>query len=278
MSILELDIILLILAFFLLIIGSWQDLKTREVIDLIWIIMIGGGILIHSIQIILQIFADKTPTEYISVWILNILLAIIISLFLTFSGLGGEADRIAFVAIAVISPVSENIPLVIFPDPRYEILISITPRILGTFFNAYLIVFPIPFLIFSYNLINQRFHPDFYTLSNESKWIRFIIRFIGYPRLVQNLHKELEQKPWHFDFLEEFNEETGWRIIFRARLDTPEADLTRKKESISQIQAKKKKSVWVQPSLPFIFIIMVGYLIDLLVGNLIFLFMVLLVF
>ena len=271
MSILELDIILLILAFFLLIAGSWQDLKTREVIDLIWIIMIGGGILIHSIQI----FADKTPTEYILVWILNILLAIIISLFLTFSGLGGEADRIAFIAIAVISPVS--LPFFVLPDPRYEILISITPRILGTFFNAYLIVFPVPFLIFSYNIINQRFHPDFYTLSNESIWIRFIVRFVGYPRFVQNLQKELEERPWHFDFLEEFDEETGWRINFRVRLDTPEADLTRKKEFISQIRAKKKRSVWIQPSLPFIFIIMVGYLVDLLVGNLILMIMVLLV-
>lgn len=275
MALPELDFLLLILAFFLLITGSWQDLKTREVIDLLWIVMIGGGILIHSIQIILLILAQKAPTEYISLWILNILLAIVLALFLTFSGLGGEADRIAFIAIAVISPIS--LPIVVLPDSRYEFLISITPRILNTFFNAYLIAVPVPFLIFSYNIVKQRYNPDLYDLSNETILVRVIIRFIGYPRFVQNLYKELEQKPWHFDFLEEFDEEAGWRIIFKARLDTPEADLARKKEIISQIQAEKKKSVWIQPSLPFIFIIMLGFLIDLVVGNLIMLFMVLLV-
>lgn len=272
----ELNIILLILALFLLSIGAWQDLKTREVPDWIWLSMIGGGIIIHFFQLVLLILANETVLDYFMIWIINIAFALTLALFLTFSGLGGEADRIAFIAIAVISPISS--PLYLFQDPIYKEIITFTPRILGTFFNAYLIAFPVPFLIFCYNIVNQRSHPDFYILSNESKWSRFFIRFIGYPRQTQHLDKELDDKPWHFDFLEEFKEETGWQIIFRARLDTPEADFTRKKELISLIQAKEKGSVWITPSLPFIFILMFGYFVDILVGNLvlIFIFMVIL--
>ena len=81
-------------------------------------------------------------------------------------------------------------------------------------------------------------------------------------------------KPWHFDFLEDFTDETGWSVLFRVRLDTPEADLRRKQELISSIQITEKQSIWVQPSLPFIFILMLGFFAEILVGNLVLLFMV----
>ncbi|MFX1286194.1 MAG: A24 family peptidase C-terminal domain-containing protein [Promethearchaeota archaeon] len=270
----ELNIILLIFAFLFLSIGSWHDIKTREVADWIWLSMIVGGIVIHIFQLILLILAKETILEYFMIWVVNIGFSLGLALFLTFSGLGGEADRIAFIAIGFISPISP--PLILFQDPVYEILISITPRILGTFFNAYFIALPIPFLIFGYNVVNQRLYPDLYIISNESMWKRFSIRFIGYPRLTQNLAKELEERPWHIDFLEEFKEEGGWSISFRTRLDTPEADLTRKQNLISLIQITEKRSIWVQPSLPFIFILMLGFFIDILFGNLVLLFMVIL--
>ncbi|UCG90532.1 MAG: hypothetical protein JSU57_02025 [Candidatus Heimdallarchaeota archaeon] len=269
-----LNIILLFFVFLLLSIGSWHDIKTREVADWIWLSMIGGGIAVHILQIILLILAKEAVLEYFTTWTINVAFALSLALFLTFSGLGGEADRIAFIAIGFASPISP--PLLIFQDPVYKILIAITPRILGAFFNAYFITLPVPFLIFCYNIMNQRFHPDLYIFSNESIWKRFFIRFIGYPRQTRNLDKELKEKPWHFDFLEEVKEEKGWKIMFRARLDSPEADLTRKRELISLIQITEKRSIWVQPSLPFIFILMLGFFADILFGNLVLLFMVIL--
>ncbi|UCE12153.1 MAG: hypothetical protein JSV04_08080, partial [Candidatus Heimdallarchaeota archaeon] len=178
------------------------------------------------------------------------------------------ADRIAFIAIAVNSPIFQ--PLFVFSDPQYEILVVYTPRILSTFFNAYLLAIPVPFLIFAYNFINQYLHPEFYNLSNESRWTRFLIRFIGYPRHIEDLKEKMKKNPWHFDFLEEFQEKNGWQISFRVRLDKPEIDLNRKEEIISHAQSKEKISIWVQPSLPFIFILMLGYIADFIVGNILF--------
>ncbi|UCG03617.1 MAG: prepilin peptidase [Candidatus Heimdallarchaeota archaeon] len=270
----ELNLILLILTFFLLIIGSWQDLKTREVADWIWLTMIGGGIIIHIIQIILRILENEPPINYFVPVFFNIIFAITLAMFLTFSGLGGEADRIAYIAIGVASPISP--PFFIFQNPSYEILVKITPKILNVFFNAYLIAFPAPILIFCYNLVYQRLHPTLYALSNESVWTRIFIRFIGYPHQTLNLEKKLAEKPWHFDFLEKYSEETGWCVEFRARLDTPEADFTRKQEIISSIQSKNKTSIWVQPSLPFVFILLLGFVTDVLIGNLLLLLMMIL--
>jgi hypothetical protein len=271
---LELNVILLILTFLLLTIGSWQDLKTREVADWIWLAMIGGGILIHLIQIVIRILENDSPINYFVTVIINIIFAVTLTLFLTFSGLGGEADRIAYIAIGVASPIS--LPFIIFQDQSYEILITITPKILNVFFNAYLITLPVPILIFCYNLIYQRLYPDLYNLPNESIWTRFFIRFIGYPHQTQNIEGELMEKPWHFDFIEKFTEDIGWRVVFRTRLDTPEADFKRKQELISLIQSKDKSSIWVQPSLPFILFLLLGFIIEVLVGNLILLFMVIL--
>ncbi|MFW9903114.1 MAG: A24 family peptidase C-terminal domain-containing protein [Candidatus Thorarchaeota archaeon] len=270
----ELNVILLIFTFFLLTIGSWQDLKTREVADWIWLIMIGGGIVFHLVQIVIRILENESPINYIIPVVVNIIFAVTLALFLTLSGLGGEADRIAYIAIGVASPIS--FPLFILTDQSYEILITITPKILNIFFNAYLITLPVPILLFCYNLAYQRFHPDLYILSNESIWTRLFIRFVGYPHPTQNLDKEFREKPWHFDFIEEFKEDSGWRVEFRTRLDTPEADLKRKQELISLIQSKDKSSIWIQPSLPFISILLLGFITDTLVGNLILLFIAIL--
>ncbi|MFX1504569.1 MAG: A24 family peptidase C-terminal domain-containing protein [Promethearchaeota archaeon] len=268
----ELNVILLIFTIFLLIIGSWQDIKSREVADWIWLIMIGGGIIFHLVQIVIRILENESPINYIISVSINFIFAVTLALFLTFSGLGGEADRIAYIAIGIASPIS--LPIILFHEQSYEILITITPKIFNVFFNAYLIVFPVPILLFCYNFAYQRLHPDLYILSNESRWTRLFIRFIGFPHQTRNLEKELMEKPWHFDFMERFNEDIGWRVEFRTRLDTPEADFNRKQELISLIQSKDKSFIWIQPSLPFILILLLGFIIDALFGNLILLLMV----
>ncbi|MFX0172146.1 MAG: A24 family peptidase C-terminal domain-containing protein [Candidatus Hodarchaeota archaeon] len=263
----ELTSVLLVLSVLLLGIGAWQDLKTREVADWIWLSMIGAGILVHGLILLIRMVLGEEVIGYFMPWVINIIFAFILAIFLTILGLGGEADRIAFIAIAVITPISH--PLLVFSNPTYELLLSFVPKIFGVFCNAYLITLPIPLLLFLYNILYQFRYPDFYDLSYESsKWRRLSIRFIGYPHSTQFLANDFKQKPWHYDFLEEFDEETGWQMVFRARLDTPEADLARKQKTISTINLKNKDSIWIQPNLPFIFILMFAYLLEIIWGNL----------
>lgn len=272
---LEFNYLLLGLAFFLLGIASWQDFKSREVVDWIWYCMIGGGMLIHAIQVILLIITKESPVDYVNTWVFNFLFAFLLGLFIIFSGLMGEADGFALVAIAMITPVSQ--PIIAFTDPQYEIVIQFIPRILGTFFNAHLFAISAPLLILCYNLVNKRLNPKLYELPHESLWVRFAIRFVGYPHSTDNLSDEIEKTPWHFDFLEEFKDDSIWKIVFRPMLESPEADIQRKKDLISLLEAKEKKHVWIQPSSPGIFFLTLGFIADIFLGNIIMICMALIV-
>ncbi|NHJ00536.1 MAG: hypothetical protein EAX86_00260 [Candidatus Heimdallarchaeota archaeon] len=257
-----------------LFIGSWQDIHSREVTDLIWYILILGGIIIHLFQIRVFLISEIPPDSYIATWISNIGVGIFLVVFLTIFGLGGEADRIAFLVLAIISPI--NLPIFQVNNPNYSLISSVIPNILGTFFNAYFITLPVPLIIFLFNLFNQIANPKFYNFSHESKLSTFFLRFIGYPKSTVNLETLLEKNPWHFDFLEDYKEESGWFISYRIRLDTPEEDLKRKKRVLKKIQATNKSEVWIQPTFPFILLITLGYTLNVFWGNLIFLFVALL--
>jgi len=267
MSSSELNFLFLSIAILLLVVASWQDVQSREVVDWIWLGMAGGGIILHGLNLILLMLANLSPLSYFTRVIINIITAILLALFLSILGLGGEADRIAFVAIAIISPITS--PLFGYNDPRYELLSDILPRILGTFSNSYLVAIPVPLVIFSYNMIKKRSNPNFYDLPGESRRTRAIIQFIGYPRITIGLEQDLMTKPWHYDFLEEYSEARAWQISFRFQLDTPEADLARKQNQIEAVKATGKQLIWIQPSLPFILFISLGFLLDIVFGNVI---------
>ncbi len=275
MALLELNFLLLILAFILLGIATIEDFQSREVTEWIWLCMIAGGIIIHGLQLVLQIIGGESINDYLFTLIINIIFSFGLAIFILYTGLMGEADGIALIAIAVITPIIQ--PFITIADPRYEIVAKMLPRILGTFFNAHLFAISAPLLILLYNLINQRIHPYLYSLPNESLFVRFLLRFIGYPHLTQNLSEEIETKPWHYDFLEDFSDDSGWKIAFRVLLDTPEADLQRKKDLISLVKQEKKSSIWIQPTSPGIFYLMLGYLADLIFGNIIIILMALIV-
>ena len=197
----------------LLMVGSWQDIKNREIADWIWILMIGGGILIHAIQVFFIILSNNSPIDYLITWFMNLVFSITLALFMSFSGLGGEADRFAFIAIAAILPVS--LPFLMIPEPIMTFLFTYVPRIFGVFCNSYLIAIPIPFLIFGFNLINQYINPNYYFLSGESYLMKIIVRFVGYPRSTDLIKKEFDKEIWHYDFLEDLNEDNTWKIGFK---------------------------------------------------------------
>ncbi|MFW9856037.1 MAG: A24 family peptidase C-terminal domain-containing protein [Candidatus Thorarchaeota archaeon] len=265
----ELNLLLLSTVILLLSIASWQDIQSREVTDWIWFGIAGTGIILHGLSIIELVLASLSPIPYSLTIIINIITGTLIALFLSILGLGGEADRISFIAISTISPVTD--PLFGNIDARYEILIDILPRILGTFCNSYLAAITVPVVIFGYNLVKNRSNPHLYSLPDESQKTRLIIRFIGYPRNTSGLKNDLMTKPWHYDLLEEYSETRKWHVNFRFQLDSPEDDLARKRKIIEIIESTGKQVVWIQPSLPFILFITLGFLLDLVFGNVIFL-------
>ncbi len=265
-----LNLLIIIIAVILLSIAAYQDIKTRMVSDLIWICMIGSGSVLHMLQLITTLNSSNGAQEYLFSIFLNIIIALSLGIFLTLSALGGEADRIAFFAIAFVTPIQPQI----FPisNPEYTYLFSFFPKILGTFFNAYLLAILVPISIFFYNLVQKRRNRVNYIYLHNSRWVKLFLLFIGYPKTTTDIVKEINEKPWHFDFLEDFID-GEWKIKFQMQLDTPEADLKRKLKLADLLETNAKKIVWVQPSLPFIAFIFIGFVLEILMGNLILSFM-----
>ena len=260
------NILIIIIAIILLGIASYHDIKTRMVSDWIWVCMIGSGSTLHILQLISTQSIPNGFQEYLFNVFLNLIIALILGLLLTLSALGGEADRIAFFAIVFVTPLQS--PLIPVTNPEYAYLFSFLPKILGTFFNAYLLAIFVPISIFFYNLVQKRRKRDFYDFQGSSRLKSIFLLFIGYPISTMNILKAVKEKPWHFDFLEAF-EEDEWKIHFHMQLDTPEADLERKLKIAELLETDEKKVVWIQPSLPFISFILIGFILEILMGNII---------
>jgi len=261
-----LNFLTIIIAVILLSIAAYQDIKARMISDWLWIFMIGSGSMLQILQFITMLNSTTGWQEYLFSIFLNIIIALLIGLFLTLSALGGEADRIAFFAIAFVTPLQS--PLFSIASPEYSYLFSFLPKILGTFFNAYLLAIPVPIGIFFFNFIQKRRNRANYAYQHNSRWEKIFINFIGYPKTTTDIVKEIQTNPWHFDFLENFIE-GEWKIQIQLQLDTPEADLERKLKVAELLESEKKKVVWVQPSLPFIAFIFIGFILEIFFGNLI---------
>lgn len=262
------DILLVFFSLFLLLIASYFDIRYREVADWIWLIMIVGGIVLHFIRILTFILNKEPFINYLVDWWLNIIVAFIIALILLLGGLWGGADMFALIAIAISSPMTT--PVFIIGDSRVEILSNIFPRSFSLLSNAILLTIPVPLILFLYNCFQALNHSDMYNFHQESLKNKIAVLFIGYPHSTTKISNEIETKPWHFDFLEEYNQDSGWKIKFRLGLDNPENDLKRKQLLVSLIKDTNKQTIWVQPSYPFILILTFGFITEILIGNILF--------
>jgi len=262
------DILLISFSLFLLFIASYYDIKSREVADWIWLIMIIGGIIFHLIQSLIFILNKEPFLDYLMDWGGNLIIAFIIALILLMGGLWGGADMFALIAIAVCSPMTA--PVFILGDNRVEILREIFPPSFSLLSNAILLTIPVPLILFFYNCFHLIIHSDKYKFHHESLKSRIAVLFIGYPRNTLEISTEIETKPWHFDFLEEYDQEIGWRLKFRLGLDNPENDLKRKLIIVDLIKNTNKQTIWVQPSYPFILILTLGFITEILLGNILF--------
>ena len=164
------NLILVLCGGSLLIIGAIQDLKTREVVDWVWILMILCGSLLTLIQVFLFILEEKDIFNFLSLWMGNIIIALVLGFLLTLMGMGGEADRIAFIAIAFITPIQQPLFLVI--EPQFTLILSFIPKIIGTFFNSYLLAIIIPIMLFCYNFFKRSADNEESRLIVNSGWIK----------------------------------------------------------------------------------------------------------
>ncbi len=216
-----------ILALAMLSIGSYMDLRYREVSDLLWIVAITVGIIIHvTIQPLPSQLLDYLPVVLIaSVTVVGI------SLMAYRLGLFGGADMLAFIALVIILPIHKN---------------SYTPA-LSTFLNACIlaVITAIP-----YNIIR-----------NTSMVVKGVDIFNGFNEplsrklLAFMIAQRVDKVGRHYAFIAERDTASGKRF-----------DLSIKHAEHSSY-AELDEGRWVIVGLPFILYILAGFILMLFLDN-----------
>ena len=93
-----------ILCLIMLIISSYEDFKTKEVDDRIWLIFSPIGIIITLIEY----FFKYIDFSYLIFYVLSIIVTIIVSIIIYYSKFVGGADSKALITLSFLDPINLN--------------------------------------------------------------------------------------------------------------------------------------------------------------------------
>jgi prepilin signal peptidase PulO-like enzyme (type II secretory pathway) len=242
MAQIELTILRLLITGTMLAFAGYKDFKYREVSDWIWIIFV-------ALALPLDAYELWTGSLSIS----SIALAIGFSAALAIGGwffsLFGEADLLAFLAISVISPTMPNLemkPLLISPIFFPLSLIS----------NTVLLAASSVFIVLSLNITGKRgWFEGYEGLSGAVK--------LGL--LLTARRREIDSvKGPPFEYPLESVSEDGF---IHVNLWPNISDDSKATETLRKLREKGRKHVWVTYTHPFLFILLLGYVTTILLGD-----------
>ena len=235
------DYIRTIIALGMLGYASYKDLKTREVHDMVWIIPAAAGLLIDAYELYVGNITLQGA-------LINVGFMVVLSGILWYLRLFGEADLIAFVVLAVIHP----------RTPLYDyrgftpIFFSFT-MIANTAISGLLMAF----YTFAVNILALLSGNDLFERYRDASGLRKLtIMFTGRNKPIDSLRGP----PFEYPL-----EVKGELIIKPDLFDDDEAN-----KAFRVLREIGVKRIWVSSTLPYIVILLVGYLISVLYGDVMF--------
>ncbi len=235
--------------------ASWHDYKSREVSNMVWVFYAPLGLTLTLLHIFL--------TNNLS---LLIVLALSFSIFagitipLFYLGFFGGADVKAFLCLSLAMPFA--------PTSSFPYLGVVSPLYGMSIFGNSVIVSAltaVAMLLYNLFLYAKTGTKLFEGLDNESTIKKLVAMFTGYKVTVS----EFKNKP-HIAPMEEPTKGENGKIIRTLRLFI-RTDIDRE-ELVDQIEnlLGEQQKIWVTPYLPFIVFITIGFVLTLLVGDIIF--------
>lgn len=218
----EINLIRIVLAIAMLVIGGIFDIWKREVHDYLWIVFGGIGLALLLIE--------PEPMEIIYSMLFALIIAPI-TIIIWRIGLFGGADAFALIALALIAPQAMLIENIVTP--------------FTTLSNAaVLIIIPL-----SINVVRNVFsilrHENIFEGFNETKYRKIVACFYGYRSKQAKYGFSIERK-------------RGKSKKFSFSLHHAEND-----------NFSSKPDIWITPGIPYLLLIIAGFGIQLLFGDLI---------
>lgn len=244
--------------------ASFQDIKTREIDDRVWLLVIPLGAFLTAIEIF------TTPGYPLILAGLSIILSVILALVLFYAGLYGGADAKALIAIAATLPLP---PYTQFISPFYP---------LAVFGNALILSLLLIPTCLIWNLAWASTKKPLFAGIKATTSQKLVALFTGIrvrPDTARSVHFSLmEQVSSGEDKKkDEYGESGGYRNT------NPDEDtdahkgwhylkLFHKVEDTEEPKVIDPQSeyVWVTPAIPMIVFLLAGFLISFVVGDLVF--------
>ncbi|MCX6649580.1 MAG: prepilin peptidase [Candidatus Bathyarchaeota archaeon] len=224
--------------------ASYKDIKTREISDLVWIIFGVAGL-------ILNIYEFYNGTLGLLPLLVAVGFSIGFSILTGYLGLFGGADLLAIIVIGLLNPVA---PVLGFKSP----LISSVIFPLTVISNSVLIAASGMVVVFFYNLMNIRDMKIFQGYIPISPWRRIMLFLTGLNKDINTIRGPPFEYP-----LEKIGEyDTVTLLLMPNFFDDAGAV-----ETIKKLRLMERKRVWVSYSLPFLFVLEMGYLSSILFGD-----------
>jgi len=224
--------------------ASYGDLRTREVHDLLWVVIGALGMALNLYEIAV---GTMSPVQLV----VPVLFAAGFSFFSGYLGLFGGADLLAFVTLSLLQPTPPELGVtlrgfnpIIFP--------------LTVVSNSVLVGASTSVAILFLNLMLARQNvPLFEGLESVPLWKKFFV-------LISGRKMRLERvvgPPYHYP-LETLGSE-GRRLVLRPDLYDDEKAV----EAFEALRSAGVSHAWVSHTLPFLLILSVGYIVSIFFGD-----------
>lgn len=226
---------------------SWNDLKTREVSELTWVVFGALGLALD----LYEVAAGRVPP-------LALVSAVFFSTCLSFAlfyfGLFGGADFFAFIALTVLHPMPPRLI-----KPALGVVSVIYP--LTVFSNSALAGASSALFLLAGNLLEAaRGMPLFEGHETESPWRKLVVLFSGMRVRLDAVRGPPFQYPHEIPVGEEG---AARRFVLMPKIMDDEEAV----EVFRRLRRAGVTEVWVSHTLPFLVFIALGYLAALLLGD-----------
>jgi len=209
--------------------ASYSDVRTREVSDIVWLVMSVSGVFLASVELFMGALAPFQVVKSVMVGGLFAFLLFILNF--------GGADVKAMISISLLFPAFPNLSAFNLRLPVMQVpLLDIF--VLSMLTNGLLIALVSPLSLFFYNLYRRTFSP---------------LMFLGYTVELPLLRRKKNFKLMHE--LEEEGSEIKKRYIWGG-IEPTEEVLSRLEELDRN---KRINEVWITPELPFIVYLTAGF-------------------
>ena len=236
--------------------GSWSDIKTREVSNTVWLLFAPIGVTLTVARLYLS-------PELLWISLASIMIATSFALLLFYTGVFGGADAKGLICIGITIPtLPENIPAsVSLFHPFFPVVILS---------NSFLVAVSMALYILVRNIFWKYSTRDglFVGLEKEPAWKKIFALVSGY----KADFKEIEEKIYLYP-LEEVVESGGAverRLNLFVEAEVERQDLIGKLRPYVE-RAVVPREIWATPGLPMLVFVTIGFMLALVLGDLIFL-------